>query len=320
MKVPIHMIRGGKDKIVTKEETETIVSFQKKGRYFEIPSFPHPLGFLNPKHVAQLISVHLQSFSYNYLKTENFGEISYQSIVKNDSHDQPVLLFLHEALGSIAQWKKFPENLCSALNLNGYVIELNGYGFSSEHPNLRDEHYLHKMAWEQLPEIIDKLPYQGKYILVGHSDGGTNALLYASKYHEEIKGIVTMAAHVINEKETVEGIESAVEAYETGKLKGLECFHFEKTKKLFFDWADTWRTEAFKTWDIQNDISPVSTPVLAIQGNLDQYGTEKQLALIQQNCQGPIQTVIISDCGHTPHLEKEIDVLTHIVEWKKNLK
>lgn len=317
--LPIHLIRGGKDRMVTKEETEIIVSSLKNGRYFEIPSFPHPLGFLYPKHVAQLIAVQLQSFAYNYLKTENFGEISYQSIIKNDSDEQPALLFLHEALGSIAQWKKFPENLCSALNLNGYVIELNGYGFSSENPNPRDEYYLHKMAWEHLPEIIEQLPHNGKYILIGHSDGGTNALLYASKHGAQIDGIVTMAAHVINEKETVEGIEPAVGAYEAGKLKGLECYHFEKTRKLFFDWADTWKTKAFKTWDIQRDISSVSVPVLAIQGDKDQYGTEKQLALIQQNCRGPVQTAIISDCGHSPHLEKEIDVLTHIVEWKKNL-
>lgn len=316
--IPVHLLRGGKDRMVTREETETISTALSTGVYYEIPSFPHPLGFIQPKLLANVLRVQHKSFSYSYLKTENFGTIAYHTITIQESKEAPTLLFLHEALGSIAQWKDFPEQLCNRLQLNGIVIELNGYGFSDKNPNPRNEHYLHDMAWKQLPEIIAKLPIPGKLLLVGHSDGGTNALLYAQKFPEKIAGIVTMAAHVINEEETKAGIQPAIEAYEAGKLKALETYHFEKTEKLFYDWAHTWRSSGFENWDIQKDIDTVTTPVLALQGDLDQYGTVKQLELIKQQCKGKVTTQLIIDCGHAPHIEQQAAVINHITAWKNN--
>lgn len=96
-------------------------------------------------------------------------------------------------------------------------------------------------------------------LIVGHSDGGTNALLYSSKYPKKIKGIVTMAAHYINEPETIAGIRPAIKAYKEGKLKGLEYYHGEKTERLFFAWCKTWLLPEFENWDISQDIK--ATPL-----------------------------------------------------------
>ena len=316
--IPVHMLRGGKDRMVTAEETLAIANAIPNGKYFEVPSFPHPLGFIKPKMVATTLQVQLKALSYQYLTTQNFGTIAFQAIKVTENKQQPTLLFLHEALGSIAQWKSFPEKLCNALNLNGIVIELNGYGFSDPNPTKRDESYLHDMAWKQLPEIIATLPSSEPFLLVGHSDGGTNALLYSHEYTNNVIGLVTMAAHVINEPETKAGILPAIEAYQTGKLNGLECYHGNKTEKLFYDWADTWLSEGFNQWNIQGNISAINKPVLAIQGDLDQYGTALQLELIEKNVPN-VTTILLDNCGHSPHIEQTEEVIKHIKLWKEKL-
>lgn len=231
--------------------------------------------------------------------------------------DSTVIVFLHEALGSIGQWKSFPQNVCNALGLNGIIYEREGYGSSSEFQGQRDEYYLHNYAWEELPELIDVLiPKEKKVMLIGHSDGASIALLYAAKYPQKVKAVVSMAAHVIVEEETLKGIAPAVNAFKEGKLNGLTKYHGNKTEKLFYAWADTWNLPQFRTWNLCNDITPISCPVLAIQGVMDQYGTVKQLELIKTSIvQNVVTTQLLSKCGHHPHLEVPDEVIKMILNW-----
>lgn len=124
-----------------------------------------------------------------------------------------------------------------------------------------------------------------------------------------------MAAHVINEPETIAGIDPAVNAYESGKLAKLKTFHGEKTDALFYAWADIWRKESFKNWNICKDISSIIAPTLVIQGKQDQYGTEKQLDLIQKSVAGYCEKQLLEHCGHHPHLEKPTPVLELVMNF-----
>ena len=227
-----------------------------------------------------------------------------------------VLIFLHEALGSIPQWRSFPSELCEKLKLNGLIYERQGHGSSAPLTEPRNDHYLHEYALNELPDLIETLfsPDQ-KFILIGHSDGGTIALLYGAQFPKRLKAAVTMAAHVINEPETIAGIQPAIDAYNTGKLKKLSLYHGDKTDDLFFAWANTWNSESFKNWNICRDIQAFTAPLLSIQGANDQYGTPLQLDLIKQSIQGECETVLIPACGHHPHLEKQTEVIDLISEF-----
>lgn len=228
-------------------------------------------------------------------------------------HEDCVLVFLHEALGSIGQWRTFPEILCKELGLDGFVYERQGHGNSSPLSNQRTANYLHDYAWIEMPQVIERVfSMDKKLILVGHSDGGTIALLYAAKHPKRIRSVITMAAHVINEPETREGIYPAIEAYRSGKLDGLKKYHGNKTNDLFFAWADTWLSPEFENWDITADIATVTAPVLSIQGQNDQYGTVQQLELIRSSVKGPVHTVFIPSCGHHPHLEQMDQTIAEI--------
>lgn len=223
--------------------------------------------------------------------------------------DSTLLVFLHEALGSIPQWRNFPQLLCNQMGINGIVYDRRGHGKSDAEVIERGVDYLHQAAHEELKKLLDILvPLDKKIILVGHSDGGTVALLYAARFPKQVAGIVTMAAHVLVEDETLKGIYPAIEAYQNGKLDGLKKFHGDKTHHLFFAWANTWLMPAFKTWNIVAEINGIEIPTIAIQGREDQYGTDKQVDDIVSaltNAQG----IILDQCKHHPHLEKSKEVI-----------
>lgn len=255
-------------------------------------------------------------FVMNKIRIQDYS-IQFSSIrVEKPVNEDAVLVFLHEALGSIPQWKSFPERLCETLRLNGIVYERRGHGGSDNFSDqTRTENYLHQYAFEELPAFLSEvLSNDQKVILVGHSDGGTIALLFAAKFPKKVKACITMAAHVINEKETLEGIHPAIQAFETGKLDGLKKFHGQKTTDLFYAWARTWLSKSFKDWNITKEIKGIECPVIAIQGEKDQYGTPEQLELIEKSVKSEIKTFLVPNCGHHPHLEKAEEIVKIIAQ------
>lgn len=240
--------------------------------------------------------------------------------LRSYSPGSAVLVFLHEALGSIVQWRNFPEMIVNELQLPGIIIERRGHGHSDPLPaEERSADYLHRYTTETKAILDELLPLGTPVILIGHSDGGTIALLYAKHYPKNIIGICTMAAHTFVEPETLAGIEPAVQAWESGKLDGLKRIHGDKTERLFYAWANTWRAPFFHDWDIREEIKGIACPVLAIQGAADQYGTEEQLNSIHEAApQADVR--ILPDCGHHPHIEKKEAVLKEICDWVKVLK
>lgn len=251
--------------------------------------------------------IQLDSYSVN---------VQFLRFQETDPH-KPILVFLHEALGSITQWKSFPLQLCENLNLPGLIIERSGHGLSDPLQANRTERYLHQYAFETEKVLRELVDTKQPLILIGHSDGGTIVLLLAALSSFNIMGGVTMAAHTFVEEETLAGIQPAVDAFEAGKLNGLFRIHGEKTKDLFYAWADTWRADFFKNWDIRKEINTINKPFLVIQGEDDQYGTEKQVdSIVDLNKKA--QKMLIQNCGHHPHLEKPMEVLFAIHEWFKH--
>jgi pimeloyl-ACP methyl ester carboxylesterase len=139
-------------------------------------------------------------------------------------------------------------------------------------------------------------------------------LIMSAKKPKNLQAIVTMAAHTFVEDETLAGIHPAMQAFEAGKLDGLYKIHGEKTKDLFYAWANTWLSPDFKNWDIREEIKSIQLPVLAIQGKDDQYGTEEQVNSIVDSFENRTGKMI-SSCGHHPHLEKKELVIQVISNW-----
>lgn len=240
--------------------------------------------------------------------------VNVQFIQIQHAERKPVCIFLHEALGSIVQWKQFPSLVCRELGLSGLVIERRGHGLSDPLEHARTTTYLHDYTDELHQVLQEVFPIGTTYILVGHSDGATIALLYAARFPKVVKAVISLAAHTFVEEETLAGIPPAVAAYENGKLEGLKRIHGEKTNRLFYAWADTWQSPEFRNWDIRHEITSITCPVLALQGKNDQYGTAKQVDSIKE-ATPLVTTVLLNDCGHHPHLEKQTETVEIIREF-----
>lgn len=233
-----------------------------------------------------------------FLERPNGGQIYYELI--EGPADHPVLAFLHEGLGCTEMWKNFPQRLCAATGHPGLVYDRAGYGKSSPVHRDRTIHYLHESALQELPVVLEGAIGARDHILVGHSDGGSIALIYAAERRQSLCGVITEAAHVFVEAETITGIELAVRAYEAGELAGLARYHGDKTGRLFWAWAHTWLTPRFRSWNIEYALPSIQHPVLALQGADDQYGTAAQVtAIVAGNPHR--RGLIVDGSGHTPH-------------------
>lgn len=241
--------------------------------------------------------------------------IEYRAIAGSDP-SKPALVFLHEGLGSTALWRDFPDQLCAATGCAGLIYSRFGYGGSDPCVLPRPLDYMQEEATNILPALLAHFDIRN-FILVGHSDGASIALVYAG-LAEEIspKAVVVMAPHVFCEDISVAGIEDAQKAYEQGDLEEkLKKFHGINTECAFRGWNDAWLDPAFRSWNIETYLPVITAPVLAIQGREDSYGTLRQIEKIERAIGGQFHKKILDKCGHNPWQEKRDDVLAYIVAF-----
>lgn len=235
--------------------------------------------------------------------------------------EKPLLVFLHEGLGSIAQWKDFPVLLSEKIHCAALLFDREGYGKSDPLKAARDWDYLHIQAQKALPEIFIRLHLeQIKKILIGHSDGGSIAIIHAGSCPENIIGVITEASHQFIEDISVRGIREAAENYQKdGKLKSiLRKYHGEKTDEIFYAWADTWQRPGFQQWNIEEYLKKIDIPFLAVQGVEDQYGSVAQLESIRRYVKRS-EIRHIPNCGHNPHIQHKEMMVQIMAEFISTL-
>ena len=222
-----------------------------------------------------------------------------------DDPQAPLLVFLHEGLGSLSMWKDFPQLLCQAAGVRGLVYSRPGYGRST--PRAAGEawglDFMHRQAQQVLPALLRALGVQGRYWLLGHSDGGSIALLHAAHAPQRLAGAIVVAPHILVEDLSVASIEQARVAYEQGELKqGLAKYH-DDPDSAFYGWNRIWLHPHFLAWTIEAEVAAIRCPVLAVQGLDDVYGTLEQIRGIQRRVQHA-QLLELGQCGHSPHRDQ----------------
>jgi pimeloyl-ACP methyl ester carboxylesterase len=217
----------------------------------------------------------------------------------------PLIVFLHEGLGSLAMWRDFPQTLCDAAGVRGLVYSRPGYGRST--PRDGDEawgvDFMHRQAHEVLPALLSALHVEQPVWLFGHSDGGSIALLYAARFPERTAGAVVLAPHIVVEELSVRSIEQARVTYlETDLRERLAKYH-DDPDSAFWGWNDIWLHPPFKQWSIEDEIGSIACPLLAVQGVDDEYGTMEQIRGIARRVP-QTQLLALDDCGHSPHRDQ----------------
>jgi pimeloyl-ACP methyl ester carboxylesterase len=233
----------------------------------------------------------------------------------------PLIVFLHEGLGSLAMWKDFPQQLCAAVGARGLVYSRPGYGKST--PRAAEEawglDFLHRQAHEVLPALLLALGIDAakdRPWLFGHSDGGSIALLYAARFASHLAGAVVLAPHIVVEDLSVASIQQARVAYETTDLRQRLARYHDDPDSAFWGWNCIWLHPPFRQWSIEAEITAIACPLLAVQGLQDEYGTLEQIRGIQRlvPC---TQLLELPDCGHSPQRDQAQAVIHAVKNFIK---
>lgn len=220
----------------------------------------------------------------------------------------PPLVFLHEGLGSVALWRDFPAQVAAQTGAEVLVYSRRGYGQSSPLATPNTVNYMHDEARQVLPELLRRWRLE-RPILVGHSDGGSIALIYAGSDIAPLGGLVLMAPHVFVEDITIASIAAAKEAYKTTDLgQRLGRYHADPDHS-FWGWNDIWLLPAFRHWNIEAFVPKIECPMLVLQGRDDEYGTPAQLEAITRLARSSCETVLLPDCRHSPHRDQPVRTL-----------
>jgi pimeloyl-ACP methyl ester carboxylesterase len=231
---------------------------------------------------------------------------------------EPTVVFLHEGLGSIGQWRDFPSRVAKATGRRALVYNRYGYGDSDVLVEPRvSVRFMHDEALVSLPQVLAALEIESP-ILVGHSDGASIALIHAGAGYP-VRGLALMAPHVFVEETGLRSIERVKLEFETTYLpERLGRYHRDE-RRTFHLWNDAWLDPQFRHWNIEEYLPCIRVPVLAIQGSDDEYGTMAQLTSIREKTQGRCEVLELPACGHSPHRDQPDAVLAALSRFVAGL-
>lgn len=260
------------------------------------------------------------SYSVVEIDSPEYGKIKLEyQLINTAVAEKSPLIFLHEGLGSIRQWHDWPEKLCRRLNAPGLVYSRFGYGSSSARPETKPwgHHYLQQEAEYHLPAILAKLGLESAPVwLFGHSNGATIALLFAALYPDKVYGAIVESPHSFMEPKIKQAIAGIKSKYPDSYLQQRLRHYHNHADDMFYGWCQAWLDPDFENWDIRNTLLKIRCPLLAIQGELDQYASQDQIKAIRQKIP-TAQTLLIPECGHVPHQEQPDLIEQHVLGWLK---
>jgi len=227
----------------------------------------------------------------------------------------PTIVMLHEGLGSVGLWGDFPEKLQAATGCGVFAYSRAGYGASSPVTLPRPLDYMHIEASDVLPKVLDAIGFR-RGLLLGHSDGASIVAIYAgSRQDHRVKGVVMIAPHFIVEDISVKSIAEIKDAYETNELRAKLARWHKDVDNAFYGWNGAWLDPKFRDWDISEYLAYIRVPVAVVQGELDQYGTMRQVEIAKDECYCPVDVTVVPAAGHSPHREAPEATLDAITQF-----
>jgi len=227
----------------------------------------------------------------------------------------PILL-LHEGLGSVSMWRDFPQRLAAATGHTVVTWSRRGHGHSDPLPSSRNPDYMHVEAG-LVPAVLDALRIERAHLL-GHSDGGSIALIAAARAPQRVASLILFAPHVLVEQLTYDSIFRMKDVYRQSDLGRKLARHHADADHTFWMWNDIWLDPRFRSWNIEALLPAIEAPALLIQGLDDEYGTLEQLDRIEAVLPAT-RRLTLERCGHSPHRDQPDAVLAAIDGFLREL-
>jgi lipoate-protein ligase A len=226
----------------------------------------------------------------------------------------PTLVFLHDALGSVRLWRDFPDQLVRATGCGALLYDRWGSGDSEMLRPPYSKEYLREEALRALPEVLEKTGVRDA-VLIGQSDGASIALAYAGEFPQRVRGVIAMSPHLFREDKTLATIREQIADFEHGDLKArLRRHHGANTEPLFQRLVEVWTAETID-WSLEPHVARVGCPVLAIQGEDDEFFSAAQLEALERLLPGKVEKLRIPGSGHYPLHQARNDVLAASIRF-----
>jgi pimeloyl-ACP methyl ester carboxylesterase len=244
--------------------------------------------------------------------------IEYRRFASNHAvQGRPVIVALHEGLGSLEMWKDLPERLARAAGTDVVAYSRFGYGRSDPLPEPYDALRMHEQEARILPEVLRALHIE-QPVLFGHSDGASIALIYAAQAPRGAAGVIALAPHVFVEDLCIASIEEVRRTYLATDMRLKLGRYHDDPDRAFWGWNDVWLDRSFRGWNIEHFLPAIRCPILAIQGYEDEYGTMEQLARLQRAVP-QTQLLQLRQCRHSPHRDQASAVLKAVAQWMEDV-
>lgn len=214
------------------------------------------------------------------------------------------MVLLHDSLGCVALWRDFPQQLVQATGRTVVAYDRLGFGQSSPYSGTLPLSFVQDEAHTSLAAVLDYLGLE-QFVLLGHSVGGAMAVCAAAAYPQRCQALVTIAAQSHVEARTKAGIRTAQQQFtEPGAMERLAKYHGDKADWVLHAWTDSWLSEGFAHWRLDEVLPQVHCPTLILHGEQDEYGSTVHPKAIAQGVKGPALLAILNGCAHMPHKEQ----------------
>ena len=223
--------------------------------------------------------------------------------------NRPPIILLHDSLGSVEQWRDFPDALSAATSTPVIAYDRLGFGRSTPRSQRPSVDFISDEGATFFPPIQRALGIT-RFSLFGHCVGGAMALVIAALRSEACDAVITEAAQAFVEPRTLAGIRSAKAHFrDSDQFEKLAKWHGDKAQWVLDAWTEVWLSPEFLSWEIDRYLDEVVCPVLVIHGDADEYGSVEFPRRITGKVKGPSELVLLGNCGHVPHRERRQDVL-----------
>jgi pimeloyl-ACP methyl ester carboxylesterase len=228
----------------------------------------------------------------------------------------PELFLLHEGVGSVSMWRDFPAALNATTGCRIIAYSREGHGRSSPRNGPFEPSFMHAEALETMPAIRTALAIE-RTVLIGHSTGGSMALIHAGANRWPVAGVIAMAPLTFVEESNLATIREARNLYQTTRWRDKLGRHHTDVDHAFFGWNDIWLHPGFRSWNIAADIRGIRCPILAILGEGDPYATPAQVEVIEKNAAGAasFEFLRLAECGHEPHKDQPERVMQAVRDF-----
>lgn len=222
---------------------------------------------------------------------------------------RPPIILLHDSLGSVELWRDFPEALAQATTRPVIAYDRLGFGRSTRRIEPPSVDFISEEAETFFPAIQRALGIP-RFALFGHSVGGAMALVIAASQHAGCEAVITESAQAFVEPRTLAGVRAARAKFgDPEQFEKIAKWHGEKARWVLDAWTEVWLSPPFLSWNLDRYLGKVRCPVLAIHGDVDEYGSVEFPRRITSKARGPSELAILDHCGHVPHRERKAEVL-----------